>query len=274
MVNTPDYSGPSAAFGASGQAGHATLDSIRAVLNLANLTGPCEITTPMWGYSGGTIATEAAAEFQSHYAPELELAGTVLGGLVDDISADFDNLNKSPIACTLVAVLLGLTAQYPEAKACRERQLLPKTKDEFLSARHTSFADATRRFAGRDVYGYFKGGAADLQALVLRNLYNAQTKPGSKGVPAMPMFVYKAIRDQYCPVEQTDMTVQRFCSAGVDITYERNTVSEHVSEIKNGKQRATKWLWSVFDELYGPSVTCSVRDVTVDIPTETSVESR
>lgn len=159
------------------------------------------------------------------------------------------------IASTLVAVLLGLTAQYPEAKAYLERQLLPKTK--FLSARHTSFADAARRFSGRDVYGYFKGSAADLQALVLRNSYNAQTKLGPKEVPAMPMFVYKAIRDQYCPVEQTDITVKRFFSAGVDITYERNTVGEHVSEIKNGEQRATKWLWSVFDESYGPSATCS-----------------
>lgn len=270
IVNTPDYMGPDAAFGASVQAGHATLDSIRAVLNLANPTGIAGINVAIWGYSGGSIATAAAAELHEKYAPELPIAGTVLGGLVDDISADLAKLNESPIAGTVVAFLLGVSSHYPEAAAYLESRLLPATKDEFLSVRRINVADAVKIFAGRDIYQFFKGGASDLYAPVLVALYDAQTRLGHKGLPRMPMFMYKAIGDQYCPVDQTDATVKRWCGGGADITYERNKVGEHVSEIENGKPRALEWLWRIFDETYVSSAPgCSVSDVTIDRSAET-----
>jgi predicted esterase len=103
IVNTPDYMGPGAAFGASVQAGHATVDSIRAVHKLAATTGVTAMNTAIWGYSGGSIATLSAAQLAKRYAPELHVRGAAIGGLVDDMSADFENLNKSPIAGTLVA---------------------------------------------------------------------------------------------------------------------------------------------------------------------------
>ncbi|PKS12523.1 hypothetical protein jhhlp_000730 [Lomentospora prolificans] len=266
IINTPDYMGPDAAFGASVQAGHATLDSIRAVINLGRLTGSDEFTTVMWGYSGGSIATGAAAELQTQYAPELDISGTVLGGLVDNISADFENLNKSPIAGTLVAFLLGVTAQYAEAKEYLESRLRPEIKDGFLSVRDISVSDAVKMFAQKDIYSYFKGGVADLQAPVLRKVYNAQAKLGFRGVPNMPMFVYKAIGDQFCPIEQTDVTVERWCSGGAEIIYERKTVGEHVSEIENGKLRALEWISSIFDHSYEqPSSECDVREVMVGV---------
>ncbi|KAM0424369.1 hypothetical protein ACHAPT_010516 [Fusarium lateritium] len=266
IVNTPDFEGPLASFGASIQAGHATLDSLRAVLSLINPSGTSEPNTAIWGYSGGSYATLAAAELRSQYAPELKVDGTVLGGQVDNISADFDNLNKSPIAGTLIAFLLGVTAQFPGAKAYLKSRLVRETRAEFLSVRDINVADAMRQFSGKDIYTYFKGGATDLQDPVLTKLYDEEVKLGYKGVPKMPMFVYKAIADQFCPVDQTDATVKRFCGAGADITYERNTVGEHVSEIENGKPRAYKWLWSVFDESYKPSTSgCEIRNVTVEV---------
>ncbi|KAM5341464.1 hypothetical protein ACJ41O_014495 [Fusarium nematophilum] len=262
IVNTPDHLGPDAAFGASVQAGHATLDALRAVHKIANADGG--INTAIWGYSGGSIATLAAAELQPHYAPELQIAGVALGGLVDDISADLDNLNKSPIAGTLIAFLLGITAQYPDARRYLENRLIPDTKSDFLSARHINVADAVKKFSGQDIYAYFTGGAADLRDPILQALFGRQAKLGHRGAPRIPIFVYKAIGDQYCPVAQTDATVNRMCSAGADISYERNTVGEHVSEIENGKPRAFGWLGNVFNESkkWSDGV-CTVRDVTV-----------
>ncbi|KAJ4328645.1 hypothetical protein N0V84_000835 [Fusarium piperis] len=269
IVNTPDFEGPKASFGASTQAGHATLDSLRAVLGLISPNGDTEPNTAIWGYSGGSYATLAAAELQGQYTPELKIDGVVLGGLTDNISADFDNLNKSPIAGSLIAFLLGITSQYPEATAYLESRLVPDTKEEFLSVRHINVADAVRQFSGKDIYAYFEGGAADLQDPVLRKIYDEDVRLGYRGVPKMPMFVYKAIADQFCPVDQTDATVGKFCSGGADITYERNTMGEHVSEIGNGKPRAFKWLWSVFDGSYEPSTAgCRIRNVTVKVDSE------
>lgn len=268
IVNVPDWEGPTAAFGAGVQAGHATLNSIRAVLNLARLTGTADITTAMWGYSGGSIATEAAAELQVQYAPELSISGVVLGGLVDDQSANRDHVNQSPIAASIVAGLLGMTSQYPEAEAYLRSRLRPETADEFLSARDINSSDALRLFAMKDIYSYFLGGAADLQAPVLRKVFNVEGRRGYHGVPAMPIFMHKAIADQFCPIGPTDALVNRFCDLGVDITYERNTVGEHVAEIKNGKGRAIEWLWRIFDESYVPSASeCTIRDVTVNLST-------
>ncbi|KAI1452554.1 LIP-domain-containing protein [Annulohypoxylon moriforme] len=271
IVNTPDYEGPTAAFGASVQAGHATLDSLRAVLNLAQLSGLGKLAIGMWGYSGGSIATEAAAELQVQYAPELNISGAMLGGVVADFSADFDLFNGSAIAGDLVAVILGVTAQYPEAEAYVKSRLVNSTAAEFLGAKNMTLGQATAFFSKKDIYAYFIGGAIDLQAAVLRKVYNVEMKLGYHGVPAMPMFVYKAIGDEYCPVEETDALVNKFCGVGADITYQRNTVGGHVAEITNGQTRAIDWIRGVFNETYTPNAFgCSIRDVTVNLTSITS----
>ncbi|KAI0155254.1 LIP-domain-containing protein [Xylariaceae sp. FL1272] len=266
IVNCPDHEGPSAAFGASIQAGHATLDALRAVVSMPNLTGLGPLSVTMWGYSGGSIATEAAAELQAAYAPDLSISGAVVGGLVDNISANYDLLNGTALAGNLVAAVLGLTAQYPEAFAYVRSRLKPETADEFLAARHMNTGAATKFFSGKDIYSYFIGGAADLQALPLRQVYERECRLGHYGLPRMPLFFYKAIGDQYCPISQTDALVSRFCEAGVEVAFERNTAGGHVAEIGNAKPRVFEWLGRIFEETYEPPAGgCSVRDVTANI---------
>lgn len=266
IVNSPDYEGPGAAFGASIQSGHATLDALRAVVNLANITDLGPLSIAMWGYSGGSIATEAAAELQPEYAPGLSISGAVVGGLVDNISADYDLFNGTPLAGDLVAVVLGLVAQYPEASAYVRSRLEPETADEFLSARIMNTAAVTSVFSNKNIYNYFIGGAADLQAPPLQRVYERECRLGHYGLPKIPLFMYKAVGDQYCPIQRTDALVSRFCDAGVELTFERNTVGGHVAEIGNAKPRVFEWLRGIFEEIYQkPIGGCSVRDVTVNI---------
>ncbi|KAI1770656.1 LIP-domain-containing protein [Hypoxylon cercidicola] len=266
IVNIPDFEGPTAAFCAGVLAGRATLDSIRAVLNLARLTGAAEMTTAIWGYSGGSIATGAAAEMQVQYAPELDISGVVLGGLLDNLSDNLNLLNKSPLSSNIVNGLLGLMSQYPEASAYVRSRLRPEAADEFLSAKDISSGESVAKFAMKDVHSYFVGGGEDLQAPLIRRILNAEGRRGTYGVPAMPMFIYKAIGDQFCPIGLTDSLVETFSKAGADITYERNTVGAHVSEIENGVGRVIKWLWHIYDESYTPSAEgCTIRDVSVKV---------
>ncbi|KAI0836650.1 LIP-domain-containing protein [Hypoxylon sp. FL0890] len=266
IVSTPDYEGPTAAFGANVQAGHATLDSIRAVLSLANTYGLGNITVGMWGYSGGSMATEAAAELQVQYAPELNISAAVWGGLVADFASDAPYFNGSALAADFVAAVLGVTVQYPEADAYVKSRLHPENATEFLAGRSMVQAAATSFYAFKDIYSYFIGGAADIQAAALQKVFNVESKLGYHGVPAMPVYVYKAIRDEYCPVNKTDALVDRYCSMGADITYERNTMGGHVAEITNGQPRAIDWLSGIFNESYVPRASgCSMRNVTVEI---------
>ncbi|KAI1332132.1 LIP-domain-containing protein [Xylariaceae sp. FL0255] len=263
IVNSPDYEGPKAAFGASVQAGHATLDALRAVVNLSNLSGFGDLSIVMWGYSGGSIATEAAAEMQAEYAPQLSISAAVVGGLVDDIAADYDLFNETPIAGDLVAAILGLAAQYPEAYNYVCSRLKPKTAEEFLAAKNMTLIAATQFYANKNIYDYFIGGGADLQVPILQKVYYKECRLGNYGLPEIPMYVYKAIADEYCPINRTDALVNRFCAAGVPITYERNTAGGHVAEIGNAKAGVFKWIKSIFDGTYKtPAGGCSIRDVT------------
>jgi hypothetical protein len=127
--------------------------------------------------------------------------------------------------------------------------------------------DALVHFAGLDIYAFFIDGAADIEAPILQNLLEAQSRIGYGDIPPMPMFIYKAIADEITPIGPTDETVQRWCDGGADITYERNTVVGHISEIESGKPRVIEWLWSVFNESYSPQFPeCRIRDVTVQVP--------
>ncbi|CAG9984871.1 unnamed protein product [Clonostachys byssicola] len=264
IVNTPDFAGPMAAFGATAQAGHATLDSIRSVQNLARLTGEAEMSIVIWGYSGGTTATAAAAEMQPTYAPELKLEGAILGGMANDLAGSFDRLNEGPIAGTIIAILLGITAQFPEARAYLKSCLIPETRDEFLSVLETEASKSVLHFSGKNIYSFFKGGKKDLYAPTLVELYETQMKIGDRSTPAMPMFIYHAIGDQVCPVDKVDDIVSKWREDGAHILFERNTVGTHVSEIENGKPRAMAWLRQMFGESYETS-TCTIRNVTVEV---------
>ncbi|KAG9963830.1 secretory lipase, partial [Aureobasidium melanogenum] len=72
-VVSPDYEGLDGHYTEGIIAGHATLDSVRAAFNTADVTGlSTSAKYAAWGYSGGSLASEWAAELQAQYAPELE----------------------------------------------------------------------------------------------------------------------------------------------------------------------------------------------------------
>lgn len=84
--------------------GHATLDAVRATLSLKDdILLPNNTQYAMWGYSGGALASEWAAELQVQYAPEMNFAGAALGGLTPNISTVLTTINKN-YAAGLAAV--------------------------------------------------------------------------------------------------------------------------------------------------------------------------
>lgn len=267
-VNTPDFEGPLASFGLGIQAGHAVLDSIRAVLS-SGLVPSKSTKYAMWGYSGGSIASEWASELQEQYAPELSFSGMAIGGLVPNITGAMDNITASPYAGLLPEMLLGATSQFPDAReylVSRLHQSGPYNASYFLNASNLDISTAFVAYAGQDISKYFIGGQEDLNAPILRNIFNRNGFQGYHGVPRMPTFVYKAIHDQFNTVNDTDTLVERYCGVGADIWYQRNEVGGHIAEIVNGRGRALSWLKSVFESKYEkPKDGCTVENVVVNI---------
>jgi hypothetical protein len=258
----PDFEGPLAAFGAGVIEGHATLDGIRAVLYSDKV--PKNISYGMGGYSGGSIATEFAAELSVQYAPELKIAAAAIGGVVSNATDALVTVNRGPFAQLFVQGLLGITKQDKPARDFVISQLKttgPYNKTTFLAADNLTEDEAIPIFQGQDIFNYFTNGSAFLQAPVIKQLTNRDGLMGYHGVPEFPLFVYKAVNDEVTPIASTDRLVDRYCEVGANIVYQRNTIGGHVSDFTFGTPPAFEWIAGIFA---GNTVDgCTIQNVTL-----------
>ncbi|KAK3940902.1 lipase 1 [Diplogelasinospora grovesii] len=282
FLNIPDYEGPLASFTAGVMSGHATIDSIRAVVSLLTTSDwllglpQCfeDVRYAMWGYSGGALASEWAAELQVQYAPELVFAGAALGGLTPNVTSVLETINGGLAAGLAPSSILGLTSQYPDVQELllgRLKAAGPYNATGFLSARDMSLAQAEVAFAFHDIGAYFVDGLSDIiTGPEVDRIIFSDGIMGYHGVPQMPLFAYKAIQDEISPVADTDKLVGEYCNMGANILYQRNTVGGHTAEATNGFQAALEWLTSVLEGTYAQeynSTGCTVEQVTVRLNT-------
>lgn len=266
FVNVPDYEGPLASFTAGVQSGHATLDSIRAVQSL-NFGLRSDLRIALWGYSGGALASEWAAELQVQYAPELEISGMALGGLTPNITSVLYSVNGTLYAGLVPSGLLGLASQYPDFNELLIKGLKPSgpnNRTGFLAATQLSLNEASERYENQNIFDYFIEGTEFFNIPQVKKVLSVDGIMGYHGVPQMPLFVYKAIGDGVSRIEDTDEMVNRYCSYGANILYQRNTIGGHGAESINGDARAFSWLSRVFDGTLQQS-TCLTQDVAVNI---------
>lgn len=244
LVNVPDYEGPLASFTAGVQSGHATIDSVRAVMNAIGSGfrtsvqyqyDQCDdneqshhhhnasqrhhpVNFALWGYSGGALASEWAAELQVQYAPELlgSFKGAALGGLTPNVTSVLLSVNGDIEAGLIPPSILGLSSQYPDERAF----LLSRLKTEglynatgFLAALNYTLDEAIVAYAFQDIGAYFVGGLQDLLGPVPTRLTQRDGMMGYHGVPQVPLYVYKAIADEVSVVNDTDALVERFCNS-------------------------------------------------------------
>jgi hypothetical protein len=265
-VNVPDYEGPLASFTAGVQSGHATLDSVRAVLS-SGFGLSANAKYAMWGYSGGALASEWAAELQVQYAPELNFSGAALGGLTPNVTSVMISVNGTAEAGLIPAGILGLASQYPEAYEFLVGQLKTsgtKNKTAFLSAKNQTLGQAITEFAAQDIFAYFKDGIAAFQSPVVQKVIISDGLMGYHGVPQMPLFAYKAVADEVSKIADTDTLVNRYCDAGASILYQRNSVGGHGAEDINGDARAFEWLDKALSGTL-QQTGCLIQNVTVNL---------
>ena len=262
----PDYEGPLTSFTSGVQSGHATIDSVRAVLKsdfgLSNNT-----TCALSGYSGGALASEWAAELQVQYAPELKFVGAALGGLPANITSGFEAASGGPYAVLSVLSILGLTSQDTIVREYITSQLKtsgPYNATGFLSALARNLASNVAVYSNQNIFDYFVSGASILQPETpLSALADRDGIMGYHGVPSMPIYVYQAIEDEICLIANTDALIERYCSVGANVLFERNTVGGHVAEAINGAPAAFAFLKAIMDGTYTQTSGCTIQNVTV-----------
>ncbi|OAA71678.1 secretory lipase 1 precursor [Akanthomyces lecanii RCEF 1005] len=249
IVNTPDYEGPGAAFSSGIQAGQATLDSIRAALASENITGVSSSAKyQMWGYSGGSIASEWAAELQPSYAPELSFAGVAIGGTIANLTASALAMNKGPATGLIPAAILGLAAAYPNLTYLFDEVLVPSKASAFKQAGTQCIPANIAQFAFQDMFSYSKYALDDLFRFPeVQAVLETTGLMGVHGVPQMPMYVYNGVLDELSPIAGSDAVIKKLCAQGADIKYVRHLLSEHGAEAVTGLGDAFLFLKDRFD---------------------------
>lgn len=214
FVNVPDYEGPLASFSSGIQSGLAVLDSIRAAFSFEDLGLDTDALLAMWGYSGGSFASEWAAEMSASYAPELNFSGVALGGLVPNGTSIFLTINEGPYVGLWASALIGISSQLPEYRAWLLSRLKtegPHNMTGLLMAGNLTLNQSTVYYAYQDIGDYFVDGITDALGPYSRKVNDIYSQMGYHGVPRMPVYIYKAIADEISVVADADKVVDRYC---------------------------------------------------------------
>ncbi|PHH83419.1 hypothetical protein CDD82_1353 [Ophiocordyceps australis] len=263
VVLVPDHEGPQAAFLANIQAGQAVLDGIRAAIKSSCFTGisRCPKLT-MWGYSGGSLATNWAAELQPSYAPELHISGAAVGGTVPNISAVIVAVNEQLAAGLLPAGILGLANEYPDLKLLVDQQLKPELKEKFYKPLSQCIVANGLEFAFQDILEYFENPMFILNNPIPTRVIDENNL--GKSTPRVPFYWYQGIKDEISPIQFTDELVSKYCSEGVSIEYLRQIGATHGENELNTSLSALAWLKDRMDGKQANSG-CTRNDVHITV---------
>ncbi|KAM0495945.1 hypothetical protein ACHAP8_007860 [Fusarium lateritium] len=270
FLNVPDYEGPLASYTAGVISGHATLDSIRAVLSLGLGLNTTSSRVALWGYSGGALASEWASELAVQYAPDLQetVVGAAIGGITPNITAVVESISGKDAAGLAPSGILGITSQYPEVQKHVISKLKtegPQNKTGFLAVENFTVEEAGAAYAGVDIFDFFDYGMDLFRDPKVLKVINRDGIMGYHGVPQWPIFAYQAVHDEISPIANTDKLIERYCAVGANILYQRNSVGTHAQEFLLSAAPAIQWLATVLTGQYASvykTEGCTIQNVT------------
>lgn len=224
--------------------GHAVLDITRAAQQLEGTGLSSSTPVGFMGYSQGGGAAGWAAELAGSYAPELDVKGSVLGGVPGDLTATAEFLDGSPFVAFALMAAIGLDAAYPELDL--DGYLNPRGQELIESAQELCLVDVDGfstlidvAFTGIDDYT-----TSDPLASPEWQARLDETRLG-EAAPSAPVFQYHGIIDEIVPFPQAAELRRTWCDQGATVTW---TVlpAEHVLGLAQGPPLGIPWLGARF----------------------------
>lgn len=257
VVNVPDHEGPDAAFASGLVGGHATLDGIRAALSSNSITGiDPKAKIAVWGYSGGSLATEWALELQQEYAPELQITVAAMGGLPANIRNGFLKINKGIGAGLSVAGTIGLSKAYPEMADMLQKHVIPSKSRAFYKAETQCLVPTLLQYAFQDVFSYFDNGQGFINDPTVSGILQSEAM-GNRNVSNVPSYYYHAVGDEILPFQDVEALYTKYCAAGANIHLAKQALGGHVSTALTGAAGALQYLINVMDDGKPAPIGCS-----------------
>ncbi|MBF6333809.1 lipase family protein [Nocardia transvalensis] len=229
-VTIPDASGIDNRFLTPRVMGYTTLDGIRAAQHFAPLGLPGTATrTAMWGYSGGGITTNWAAELQPEYAPELNIAGAVLGAPVNDFATALRSVNGRVLAGLIPLGVASLAQDSPELAARIDQYLTPSGRAIIAEAANDCVNKTVLKNMFRRVEQFMTVSMDQVLADPVIQQAIAERARGA-ATPTAPLYVVNGVNDEISPIAATDRLVDTYCANGASVTYVRDALPDLVSD--------------------------------------------
>lgn len=229
------------------------LDGIRSVRAFQPAGIAAKAPIGLWGYSGGSLASVTAAQFQPKYAPELKLSALALGGLLGDIRSTIDAFSGSIGGGAIPMGINGFKRAYPELKL-----------DGYLNESGRAKVQETSRdciFDAAPRYPFLK--VADIEATpdalsrpAVAGMLRQNSPLYLSGVPRVPIYHYHTVFDEFAPIAPARRTMRKFCTQGVVVQSAEKLIGEHLSEIVLGAPDALRFLADRFTGM-PPVDTCA-----------------
>jgi Secretory lipase len=224
-VVAPDYEGPSSLFLDPAVEAHGVLDGIRAVLRFRPDGLGRKTPLGIWGYSGGSIATDEAAQAQPTYAPRLRLKGIALGGLVANVMATLNDFSGGPGGGAIVMSFAGVNRDYPGADILRYFNAAGRTA--IAEAQNDCLVQAAMQFPFASVSEYEAYPNVESTPAVI-DLVDSISPLYLPGVPTAPIYDYHSSYDEFAPLGPDRSQMQRFCADGVKVDHVETPLGEHI----------------------------------------------
>ena len=255
-VIVPDDEGLNSAYSAGQLAANITLDGIRAAISFAPLESAPGVPVGLIGYSGGATGVSRAAEKYLSYAPDLNIVGVAMGGIMVNMGDAINDMNDGIATGLGLASVMGVVTEYPELadylnqNATAGYRWLMNAKKPLC----TGWQSVTFPFLD------LNSGLGDLNAPLTQKVYDNENL--GKSIPPMPMFIWQSKYDEFFRIRYLDQLVSYYCSdPNTSLQYLRDNVPGHIMVGVDGGPVAALWLIDRILNGRPVSSGCTISDV-------------
>ncbi len=268
-VIVPDTEGQTADFASAPEYGMATLNSIRAATN-SPVTGLTKATPiGMFGYSGGAIATDWAAQLAPSYAPDVnrQLVGAAEGGVLVDPAHNLTYVNGSSIwagiiPMSIIGIARGFQINIRPYLSSYGLQL-------YSSLQNASIANVLGQYPGLKFAQLVKPRYANPASIPILVKVENELNAGSLASPTIPMFIGQGANgtlegtpgnkpgigpgDGVMVAGDVRTLARDFCASGTAVDYTQYDALSHISTFPVWSPTALTWLNSRFAGSQAPN---------------------
>ncbi|OBI52036.1 lipase [Mycobacterium kyorinense] len=244
-VSVPDHEGPHGWWGAPYEPGYCVLDGVRAALSSERLGLSPSAPVGLWGYSGGGLATAWATEVCADYAPELDVAGAVLGSPVGDLGSTFRKLNGSLFSGLPALVVAALAHIYPDLDRVIKEHANDEGRALLCRLETMTTLGAVLRMVRKDMGAYLDRPLNEVLDMPEVQKVFDSIKLGTT-VPTPPVLIVQAVHDYIINVDDIDELADAYSAGGADVTYHRDAFCEHLLLHPLSAPMTLRWLQDRF----------------------------